>query len=205
MSFRNHILRVSLMIRPRELIRTSKISSSFSSSTTPNPTYTDPVVFFFLDTPFPLFWMVVFNTRSSKSWNAFIKAWSSHFLFQAEVLEVLVFFEEIGGLDLYIRSGPSCIRVFNIWKKWWSSYFSFCASFLAFLSLFLFSACYLLSSTSFKLKTQAPWLLYWIPVCYAYRFCYVLAAKNSVLVWFRIILSAIASLAALKVLYKRVS
>lgn len=44
----------------------------------------------------------------------FNKAWSSNFLFQVKVLEVLVFFEEIRRLDLYIKSGLSCLKVFDI-------------------------------------------------------------------------------------------
>ena len=131
MSYVNHILRVLQMIQPYKLTQISKISSFFSSSNTRNPTITDPVVFSFLDKPFSLFWIVVFDTRSSKSsslkisgliwsksWNAFIKAWSSSFLFQTELPEVLVFFEKIEGLNLYIRSGPNYIRVFETWKTY---------------------------------------------------------------------------------------
>ena len=115
------------------------------------------MVFFFLDTPFSFFWIVVFNIRLfqsrflkisgsiwNRSWNAFIKAWSSRFLFWAEIPEVFIFFEEIERLDLYIRSSPYCIRVFDIWRKYQLSCFSFYISFLAFLSLFLFSASCLL-------------------------------------------------------------
>ena len=218
MTFKNHILQVLQMIQPCKLTQTFKISSFFLSSTTPNPTCTNPVVFFFLDIPFHLFWMIVFDTRSSKSsflkisdliwirsWNAFIKAWSSRYLFRAEVPEVLIFFEEIKGLDLYIRSGPNCIIVFDTWRKYQSSCFSFCASFLASLSLFLFLASCFLFSTSFSLKTQALWPSNQIPVCCACRFFCISAIKSSVLVQFRTILLAITSLAILKILYKRSS
>ena len=162
--------------------------------------------------------MDVFDTRSSKasslntsgsirrrSWNAFIKVWSSHFLFRAEEPGFLIFFEEKGGLSLYIKSNPSRITVFDTWRNDRLACLSFYASFLTSLSFLLFLASCLLSSTLSRLTTQVLWLLYWIPVHFARCFFCVLVAKSSVLVQFRITLSAIANLAALRVLYKRVS
>ena len=153
MSFKNYILRVLRIIRPRVLTQTSKTFSSFSFSTTSNSTGTDPTVFFFLGILFPLFWVTVFDIRSSKtsssrisglmqrrSQNAFVKTWLSCFLFRVEELRFLVFIEEIRGLDPYIKSDPGCIRFFDIWKNYRLSCFSFCASCLAFLSFSLFLA-----------------------------------------------------------------
>ena len=76
---------------------------------------------------------------------------------------------------------------------------------LATFSRFLFSASCLLFSTSSRLKTRAPWPSYWRPVRWARCFFRVLAARSSVLVRFKITRSAIASLAAFRVLCRRVS
>ena len=132
------------------------------SSTSPDPTYIGPVVFFFRGTPFPLFWISVFVIRSSRtssskrsgsilrrSWNAFIKAWSSCFWFRAEEPEFVGFF---------ISSGPSRLRFFDTWRKSQSSCFSFSTSFVASLFFFLFSV------MSSRCKTRARSQSYWIPV-----------------------------------------
>ena len=153
MSWKNHPLRMLQMIRSCELIWTFKTSSSLFSSIVPNPTCTDLVIFFLLGTLFHLLRICVFDTKSSKtsslntsgsirkrSWNAFIKAWSSQFLFQAEESVFLVFFKEIGRLGPYIRSGPSRIKFFDTWSQYWLACLFFCASFLASLFFFLFLA-----------------------------------------------------------------
>ncbi len=166
MSLKNYILRVFQMIPPGKLIWTFKTFSSFSSSIVPNPTCTGPVIFFLLGIPLSLLWISLFDTRSSKTsssnksgsiqrktWNAFIKAWSPYFLFRAEEPGFLIFFKEIRGLGLNIKWGPSRIRFIDTWRKCELACLSFCTSFLASLSFFLFSVSCLLSSISSRLKT----------------------------------------------------
>lgn len=173
MSLKTYILRVLQMRRPHELIRNSEISSSLFFSTVPNPTYVIPTIFFLPGTPFPLFWISVFGTRSSenvfskisgvirkKSWKACEKVESSYFLFLGSKRTVT-------RLDQYIKSGSSRIRSFDIWKKNRWSCFWFFACNLAFLSFFLSSASCLLFSTSSRLKTKALWASYWRPVRWA--------------------------------------
>ena len=168
---------------------------SVSFPTTSNLTCTDPILFFHVSIPFFLFWIIVLDigpskTSSSKisdsitrkSWNIFAKTRLSYFLVRVEKLMFLVFFGEIRGLSPYIRSGSRRIRFFETWRKYGLSYFSFWASCLTSLSFSLFSASCLFFSTFFKLKTQAPWLLYTISVCWTGRFFHILTASSSILV-----------------------
>ncbi len=113
-----------------------------------------------LFTPFILFWIGVFHTRSSRvgsseifalilrrSWKEFKGKESSCFLLLGKE-------RVVAGLDPYIRS-------LDTWKNSWLSCFSFHPCELASFFFFLSSASCLFFSTSFKVNTQAPWPFYW--------------------------------------------
>ena len=222
MRFCNYILCMLQMMSLRVLIRFIKIFSSFFFLSTSNSLYIDLGVFFFFNTHFSFARTGFFNTKLSKSnsWKISREIWrrfwkvdviikSLQFLYLVEKILLVVFFEEgivdENNIRPYQRSSPSCIRLFVTTRNF--QYLCFClfSSILAFLSLFFSSASSLLFSTTSKLKTRVPWLSYWIPIHWAYRFFRILATSNSVLVWFRITLSAIARLAAFKVLWMMVS
>ena len=172
------------MMRPRVLIQFAKISSSFFFLTTPNSLYIDLGVFFLFDTLFFFARTGFFDSRLSKSnswkisreiwrrsWKADVTIKSLRFLCLVKKIPPVVFFEEgivdEDGIGPYNKSSPSRIRLFVAARK--SQYPCFClfSSILASLSLFFFSASSLLFSTSSKLKTQAPWPLYWRPLRWA--------------------------------------
>ena len=210
------------MMHPSILIRFAKISLSFFFPTTPNSLCIDLRVFFLFDTPFSFARTGFFDTILSKSnsWKISGEIWRRsrkadvtikllRFLCLVEKILPVVFFEkrtvDENDIEPYNRSSPSCTRLFVTARKSQYLYFYLFSSILAFLSLFFSSASSLLFSTTSKLKTRVPWLSYWIPIHWAYRFFRILATSNSVLVWFRITLSAIARLAAFKVLWMMVS
>ena len=110
----------------------------------------------------------------------------------------------ITKLGPYIKQRLKCIKSLDKRKKSQSSWFSLRAYDLASFSFFLFLTSCFLFFTSFILNIWASWLLYWIPIYWAYCFFCVLAIKSSVLLWFKITRPAIASLAALKVLCRKI-
>ncbi len=166
------------MMRPRKLTWTSKTSSFFFSSINSTSLCTNPVVFFFFDTSFPLFWTGSFKPELSQTDSSKIlrkirrKSWKPS---QKIELSCFLFLGKDWGitrLGLYIRLNLSRIRSFDTWKKNRSSCFRFLAFTLASFSRFLFSASCFLFSTSSRLKTQAPWPSYWRQVHWAH--CYFL-------------------------------
>ncbi len=148
-------------MRPRMLTRTFK-TFCFSPFSTNSPSFcTNPAVFFFLDTPVPLFLADVFDPRSPITFSSKISGviWrrSEKAVWKIESSCFSFFGKDQGitGLGLYIRSGPSRIRSLDTRKSSRSSCFSVFACDLASFSFFLFSASHLLLSTSSKLNTRA--------------------------------------------------
>ncbi len=108
--------------------------------------------------------------------------------------------------DSLNMSGPKIIRSLNTFARYCLSFLALLVCALAFFSFFFYFwpiAVFFSSLPSLRLKLYTNGMecqYVWLVI-----FFYKLIARSSILVWFKTTLLAIASLAALRVLYRRVS